>query len=78
MRNSNSVNGKLEKIRTSWYGWKLAIPLSVLIIAVVGGILTGNWLTNRRAAIDNLQHVDEYYGLGKRTGMTGDRSRSFL
>ena len=44
----------------------------ILIAAGVGGILAGNWLSRRNAIREEGRRVDEYQGLGERTGLTGE------
>ena len=44
----------------------------ILLAAGVGGILVGNRLSNRSAIQEEGRRVDEYEGLGERTGLTGE------
>jgi len=50
----------------------LGLALLVMIVAAVTGIRTGNWIVHRRAVADEARRVDEYVGLGERTGLTGE------
>lgn len=53
-------------------------PLIYILVAVflvaagVGGIRAGNWLSRRNAIREEGRRVDEYQGLGERTGLTGE------
>lgn len=49
-----------------------ALILAALIAAGIGGVWTGNRLADRRAALDEEIRMDEYVGLGARTGLTTD------
>lgn len=40
--------------------------------AVTFGIIFGNWLADRSKSSTDLQRMDEYLGLGERTGIAGD------
>ena len=44
----------------------------VVMIAAVLGVLAGRLVSKRRAVADEARRVDEYLGLGPRTGLTGD------
>lgn len=48
------------------------IMVVVAAIAGIAGVMAGNWLTNRRAVSEKGRQVDEFLGLGERTGLTGD------
>jgi hypothetical protein len=48
------------------------IVLPILLLAVFAGIYTGNRLSDRLSAKNNQLYVDEYTGLGARTGLTGE------
>jgi len=49
------------------------IVIAILLVAVgVGGIKVGNWLSHRNAVHSEGRRVDEYEGLGERTGLTGE------
>lgn len=50
----------------------LGLALLVMILAAVAGIRTGNWIVHRRAVAEEARRVDEYVGLGERTGLTGE------
>jgi len=43
-----------------------------LVVTAVLGILAGNWWINKHASSDKFISMDEYVGLGQRTGLTGD------
>lgn len=51
----------------------LAVVL-VLVVAIIAGIMVGNWISWKRSSQDRLAVLDEYNGLGPRTGLTGDVS----
>lgn len=53
---------------------RILIFLIVLMFlaASIGGILTGKWLVGKRSAADRYRLIDEYQGLGERTGLTGE------
>jgi hypothetical protein len=50
----------------------LGLALLVIVVAAVAGIRAGNWIVHRRAVADEARRVDEYVGLGERTGLTGE------
>ena len=50
----------------------LGLALLVIVVAAVAGIRAGNWMVHRRAVADEARRIDEYVGLGERTGLTGD------
>lgn len=53
--------------------WTTVVLIAfVVIAAALGGIITGNWLLGRRAAAVESARLDEYVGLGARTGLTGE------
>ena len=43
-----------------------------LIVTAVLGVMAGNWWADRHASSDKLIRMDEYVGLGPRTGLTGE------
>ena len=49
------------------------VLIAILLVAVgIGGVLVGNWLSRRNAVREEGRRVDEYEGLGDRTGLTGE------
>ncbi|HUV05120.1 MAG TPA: hypothetical protein VMX94_08430 [Armatimonadota bacterium] len=52
--------------------YKYGLILLAFLAAGVGGVWTGNWLADRRAALEDKIRMDEYLGLGTRTGLTTD------
>jgi len=61
-----------ESRRQAKRRFRLGLILLILVVAVVTGILTGNWLADARAVLDERRRVDEHLGLGERTGLTGE------
>lgn len=51
---------------------RYALIALLLVVACIGGIKTGNWISDRRVEAGKQREADEYLGLGERTGLTGD------
>lgn len=51
---------------------RTVLVIILLVIAAGAGILTGNWLSNTHKSSEDLAHLDEYIGVGKRTAIPGD------
>ena len=71
-RSPKAVEGK-QRERHSWRGhrvYKYVLVLLALIAAGAGGVWTGNRLADRRASLEDEIRMDEYLGLGTRTGLT--------
>jgi hypothetical protein len=50
----------------------LYIALPIFLLAAFAGIYTGNRLSDRISAKNDQVYIDEYTGLGARTGLTGE------
>lgn len=50
---------------------RVLLILLVVLTALVGGILTGNWIAERHKVPADRQRMDEYLGFGERTSLTG-------
>jgi uncharacterized cupredoxin-like copper-binding protein len=50
----------------------ILLAIGVAAVAIAFGMLFGNWVSNHRKSSADLQRVDEYLGLGERTGLTGN------
>lgn len=50
------------------------VIIAVLLAAIAGagGVMTGNWWAETRGGSEEDRRLDEYLGLGERTGFTGD------
>ena len=70
-RESNAEQTKPPRSRAR-FAALIGIALVIVIVAAVLGIKTARWITQRRAVAEEGRRVDEYLGLGARTGMTGD------
>jgi len=53
-------------------GPRFALILAILAFAGVAGVLVGNSLAGRDSVRDEAGRIDEYQGLGERTGLTGE------
>ena len=55
------------------YNPLIYIVIAILLVAVgIGGLKVGSWLSRRNAVQSEGRRVDEYEGLGERTGLTGE------
>ena len=70
-RESNAERTKPPRSRAR-VAAMIGIALVIVIVAAVLGILAGRWFVHRHAVAEEARRVDEYLGLGPRTGMTGD------
>lgn len=68
VNNGRQQSGREERPRRIG----LILFLLVLVAAGVGGVLVGDWWVDRRATLEESRRVDEYQGLGERTGLTGE------
>lgn len=68
MPNRNNESHSARK-----YPWTtIVIALLVIIVAAVSGVIAGNAIIRNRTAAAESARIDEYLGLGERTGLTGD------
>ena len=73
-RSSKADSGEQSE-HHSWRGHRAYVYILVLLALIAvgaGGIWTGNRLADRRAALEDEIRMDEYLGLGTRTGLTTD------
>lgn len=54
--------------------WRFGIILALLVVVGAIGVRMGNWLADSSAKSTRQREVDEYLGLGQRTGLTGELS----
>ena len=52
--------------------WNMALILSVIVAAILGGVYTERWISKRQPDPLKQQRLDETLGLAERTGITGD------
>lgn len=50
---------------------RIALILLVLVIAAASGVMTGRWVVRGQDSPEDLIRMDEYLGLGERTGLAG-------
>lgn len=48
------------------------LAAAVVTVAIALGMFSANWVLSHRKSSADLQRIDEYLGLGERTGLTGD------
>lgn len=64
-------NGTPEENQKREQTLKLILALAITVTALLLGSRVGEWFSDRRMNYESENRVDEYVGLGKRTGLTG-------